>query len=279
MSRPALRGPEYLSIERLVNEMTDNFKTCSGKIITLARPHDQDSAGQYLARCVAGRIRDAASKGLTICFPTGSTPVPAYQKLVAMHREHGLSFKHVRAFHLDEYIGLPDGHPSSYKSVLKDNLFDHVDLHAGQANFYDFSFDNPEKTAADYEMRIKEAGGIDLMILGIGANGHIAFNEPGSRRDSRTRVVKLTEETLARNAQFFDDPSQEPHLAISQGIANILEARSIIMMATGKDKAEAVRKALFDPVSPQSPASYLQEFGGDLTFVVDDGAATLFPNA
>ncbi len=254
--------------------MTKDFKINNGKYINLIRRADHLAAGEFLADAVANRIKAAGARGLTICFPTGSTPAPAYEKLVQMHRAKTISFGKVRAFHLDEYCDLRADHPNSYKMVLKTSLFDMVDIEPANTHFFDFGFDDLKNTAADYEKRIQQAGGIDLMILGIGANGHIAFNEPGSSRESRTRVVKLTDQTLQRNAHFFDNPSEEPSRAITQGIANILEARSIILMATGDDKAEAIRQALCEPVSPNSPASCLQEYSGELSVVVDDGAAS-----
>src|SRR5699024_7525037 len=171
---------------------------------------------------------------------TGSSPVPAYEELIRRHREEGLSFARARAFLLDEYVGLADEHPQSYHRFIREHFIDHIDLPAEGVQSPRGRTVDPAAEAAAYDERLREAGGVDLQILGIGSNGHIAFNEPGSSLGSRTRVVTLTRSTIADNSRYFDSREEVPQHALSQGLGTILEARRIVLTASGENKAAAV---------------------------------------
>ena len=221
------------------------------------------------ARIVAEAIR--AKPDLVLGLATGSTPLGLYRELARLHREEGLDFSRVRVFHLDEYAGLPADHPQSYRRYLRDNLLKHVNVEGSRVHFLDGAAHDLEAEAARYESLIEREGGVDLQILGIGSNGHIGFNEPGSPFDSRTRVVELSHSTIRDNARFFDDPAQVPRRALSQGIGTILEARRVLLLADGSGKKPAVGAALNGPVTTALPASALRTRPG-VTVLVDSAA-------
>ena len=216
------------------------------------------------------RARPDAVIGLAM----GSTPLPLYDELVRRHREEGLSFSQVHAFMLDEYVGLPDGHPEMYRTVIDRDFVSRIDL--DPARFHDLDGLAPDLVAESerFEAEIDAVGGIDLQILGIGTDGHIAFNEPGSLFDSRTRVERLTEQTRRDNARFFGgDMSAVPEQCLTQGLGTIMAARRIVLIARGEAKAAAVRQLVDGPVSELWPASILQ-CHPDVTVLVDPGAAS-----
>lgn len=202
---------------------------------------------------------------------TGATMEPVYQALIAAHRAGRVSFARAASFNLDEYVGLPPAHPGSYRATMNRLLFDHVDIDISRTHVPDGMAGDAGRAAADYEREIAEAGGIDLQLLGIGRNGHIGFNEPGSSLDSRTRQVQLHAETLSANRPFFAD-ARVPETAITMGIATILSARSIVVLATGAAKQAAVAKALAGRFDPACPASALSTHG-DVTWILDPAAA------
>lgn len=218
-------------------------------------------------------VRSAGASGAVLGLATGSSPVPAYAELIRRHREEGLSFAGSRAFLLDEYVGLPGGHEQSYHRFIRENFTSSVDIDDAAVVSPDGAAEDPAAEAAAYDRRIIEAGGIDLQILGIGSNGHIAFNEPGSSLASRTRVVGLTRRTIADNARFFDNAEDVPVRALSQGLGTIREARSIVLTASGEGKAEAVAQLVEGAISARWPATSLQ-LHPDVTVVVDEAAAT-----
>lgn len=189
---------------------------------------------------------------------TGSTPVGLYQELVRLHRQEGLDFSRVTTFNLDEYWGLPDDHPASYHRFMQENLFGLVNLRPENTHIPSGTAENMEAECERYEEAIRRAGGIDLQILGIGQNGHIGFNEPGTPFTSRTRVVDLTEDTRRANARFFPSLEEVPRRAVTMGIATIMEAREILLLASGKEKAAALAAAVEGEVTPEVPASVLQ---------------------
>jgi glucosamine-6-phosphate deaminase len=189
---------------------------------------------------------------------TGSSPLGVYDELARRHRAGSLSFAHARAFLLDEYVGLPAGHPQSYRQVIARELEDRVDLAPGAVQGPDGSSDDLAGACAAYERAIAEAGGVDLQLLGIGTDGHVAFNEPGSSLASRTRIKTLTEQTRKDNARFFDSTQEVPHHVLTQGLGTISEARHVVLLATGERKAPAVRDMVEGPVSARCPASVLQ---------------------
>ncbi len=223
------------------------------------------------ATTVAELIR--RSPGCVLGLPTGSTPLPLYRELVRMYREEELSFSRVVSYNLDEYVGLPPEHPASFARYMDRELFDHVDIDPANAYRLDGNAEDLPAACESYETAIREAGGIDLVILGIGVNGHIGFNEPGSSFDSRTRVTTLTSETLEANAPAFGGPDEVPRLAITMGVATILEARTCLLLATGEHKAAAVRDMVEGPVTEQVPASALQ-LHRDAIALLDEAAAS-----
>lgn len=235
---------------------------------------DYRTLSQQAADFAAEAVR--VKPDLTLGLPTGRTPLGMYAELVRKHREDGLGFSSVRTFNLDEYIGLSPEHPQSYHAYMRDHFFNHVnvpgpniDIPNGAPNI------DSEAESARYEDAIRGAGGIDLLVVGVGTNGHIAFNEPGSSLTSRTRVVTLAPETLANARQYFAIGVEVPQSAITMGIGTILEARRILLLASGHGKAEAVRRALQGPVSESLPASALQ-LHPDVTAILDKAAAPDF---
>lgn len=219
-------------------------------------------------------VRGGGADGVVLGLATGSSPVAAYQELIRRHREEGLSFADARAFLLDEYVGLPAGHEQSYHRFIRENFTSHVDIDDSAVRSPDGGAADPSAEAARYDRSIGEAGGVDLQILGIGSNGHIAFNEPGSSLASRTRPIVLTESTIADNARFFDSAADVPQLALSQGLGTVREAREIVLTATGENKAQAVAQMVEGPISARWPGSALQLHPA-VTVVVDEAAASM----
>lgn len=204
---------------------------------------------------------------------TGSTPLRLYRQLIEQCRDGKLSFRDVTTFNLDEYLGLAAEHPQSYRSFMNRNLFEHIDIDPANTFVPEGMAADPQAAAADYERRIAAAGGIDLQLLGIGHNGHIGFNEPSSSLSSRTRVKTLTARTIADNARFFDSDEYQPHLSITMGIGTILDARAVVLLATGEAKAAAIRNTVEGPLSANCPASALQ-LHPSATLIIDEAAAS-----
>jgi glucosamine-6-phosphate deaminase len=234
-----------------------------------------DEAASAAADIIAAAVRDGAT---VLGVATGGSPQPLYRAL-EIRRAQGLDLSVLRAFALDEYVGLAITHPESYHSVIDRDVTTPLGLDPENVRVPPGDAENPDAAAAGYEQSIIEAGGIDLQILGIGGNGHIGFNEPGSPRRSRTRVVELAESTLRDNARYFDgEIDLVPTRAMTQGIATILDARRIVLVASGASKAEAVAAAVLGPATPDVPASYLQ-LHSDATIVLDHDAAALLPSS
>lgn len=204
---------------------------------------------------------------------TGSTPLALYRRLVADHLEGKTSFQHITSFNLDEYLGIAASNPQSYRSYMDRELFDLVDIDKSRT-FMPVCADqeNPRVVGALYEKQIRAAGGIDLQVLGIGANGHIGFNEPSSSLNSRTRVKTLTRQTLKDNSRLFSENEFQPKLAMTMGIATIMDARRILLLATGSKKAGAVAKMIEGPLTAMCPASVLQ-MHQHATILLDEPAA------
>ena len=204
---------------------------------------------------------------------SGETPRATYRELVRAHREGGLSFRQVSTFNLDEYVGLEPGSPQSYRTYMRRELFDHVDIDPCNTFLPECPpGTDPRTVGPSYEARIAECGGIDLQLLGVGANGHIGFNEPTSSLASRTRIKTLTRATIDANRQYFDDPSKQPQLAVTMGIATIMDARHVVLLATGERKSDAVRRLVEGPVTASCPASILQ-MHERVTVLLDAAAA------
>ena len=228
---------------------------------------DEAACGVAVAEVFDRAVRSGAG---TLGLATGSSPLSVYRELIRRHREEGLSFAAVRAFLLDEYVGLPVGHPQSYAQVIRTEFADHVDL-AGVSG-PDGGASDVSCAATSYDALVVSSRPVDVQLLGIGANGHIGFNEPGSPLDSRTRVTTLTSQTRQDNARFFAGVDEVPHRVITQGLGTISSARHLVLIATGERKAAAVAAALGGPVTPECPASVLQ-LHPRVTVVVDEGAA------
>ncbi|MBG0741752.1 glucosamine-6-phosphate deaminase [Paeniglutamicibacter antarcticus] len=204
---------------------------------------------------------------------TGSSPLPIYDELARRHAEDGLSFAQAHGFALDEYVGLPAGHHESYREVIRREFTNRVDIAAGNVHGPDGSAKDVLAACQGYEDDIKAAGGVDLQILGVGTDGHIGFNEPGSSFASRTRIKTLLEQTRRDNARFFDSIDQVPHHVVTQGLGTIMDARHVLLVATGAHKAQAVRDFVEGPVAAICAASVLQ-FHPHATVLLDEAAAS-----
>jgi glucosamine-6-phosphate deaminase len=203
---------------------------------------------------------------------TGSTPEGMYAELTKQYREGNLDFSAVVTFNLDEYVSLEPGHPQSYQYYMRQHLFDHVNILPENINIPSGCATDLEGECHAYDNKIEKAGGIDLQVLGIGANGHIGFNEPDSSLKVATHCVSLTEETIAANSRFFETPQQVPRKAVTMGVGSIMKAAKIILLASGSGKAEAIRLTTEGVVTTAVPASILQ-MHRDVTLIVDREAA------
>lgn len=230
---------------------------------------------EQVSRAAAGIVAQTlnAKPNAVLGLATGSTPLGLYKELVRMHQEEGLDFSQVTTFNLDEYVGLKKDNPQSYHHFMHENLFRHINMARQNIYIPSGTTDNYQAFCQWYERRIQECGGIDLQILGIGSDGHIAFNEPSSSLGSRTRIKTLAQQTIADNARFFDRPEDVPVYAITMGIGTILEAEQIILLASGKSKSAAIASAIEGPVTSMITASALQ-LHPDTTYLLDDQAAS-----
>ncbi len=211
-------------------------------------------------------------KNLVLGLATGSTPEGMYAELVNLYREGNLNFSGVVTFNLDEYVSLEPGHPQSYQYYMRRHLFDHVNLAPENINIPSGCAVDLESECHAYDAKIEKAGGIGLQVLGIGANGHIGFNEPDSSLKVHTHCVNLTEETVAANSRFFETPQQVPRRAVTMGVGSIMKAAKIILLASGSGKADAIRQTTKGVVTTSVPASILQ-MHRDVTIIVDREAA------
>lgn len=203
---------------------------------------------------------------------TGSSPLPVYEELAARHTK-GLDFSRASGFALDEYVGLPEGHPEQYRNVIRREFTDRINIDPANVHSPDGSAADIPAACDAYEAAIAAAGGVDLQLLGVGTDGHIGFNEPGSSFASRTRIKSLIEQTRKDNARFFTSLADVPHHVITQGLGTIMDARHVILIATGAQKAQAVRDFVEGPVAAICPASVLQ-FHPHATVLVDEAAAS-----
>lgn len=228
---------------------------------------DAETIAKAAAAIFAGEI--AKKDGTVIGLATGSTPVPTYQELIRLNREGVLDFSKVISYNLDEYVGLKPDHPCSYRRFMNEQLFDHINIDKANTHVPDGIACN----AAEYEQEIREIGGVDLQLLGIGSDGHIGFNEPADEFVYPTNIVKLTEQTIDDNARFFNNRDEVPKTAISMGVGTIMSAKRIILIATGKNKAKAIAAAINGPVAPAMPASILR-MHQNVQFLLDEDAAS-----
>lgn len=247
---------------------------------------DYGQMSKYAAKIIAELLE--SKPNCVLGLATGSTPIGIYKELARMHKE-GLDFSHIKTFNLDEYLGIgidiekPYNQDQSYARFMYEELFKHINVKKDNIHIPDGLAKEPEEFCKWYEEEIKKAGGIDLQLLGIGGDGHWAFNEPGSSLSSRTRVEPLTKQTLDDNYESFYKKAgikreQMTHFAITMGIGTILESRHALMVASGSKKAEVVAKALEGPVTSQVTASAIQLHSGRVTVVLDEDAASRLKN-
>lgn len=189
---------------------------------------------------------------------TGSSPVGIYKQLITLYQKGLVSFAQASSFNLDEYVGLPTEHRESYRSFMNEQLFNHIDMDLSRTNVPNGEAADLAEECAGYERRLEDRGPVDLQLLGIGHNGHIGFNEPGTELTGRTHVVDLKEETRKANARFFDSIDEVPAQAITMGVGSILKAKQILLIARGEEKAEIIREAFMGPITTSCPASLLQ---------------------
>ncbi|MGQ9799777.1 MAG: glucosamine-6-phosphate deaminase [Ignavibacterium sp.] len=223
------------------------------------------------AKQVASLIRKKPD--CVIGFATGSTPLGLYKELIRMHKTEGLDFSKVVSFNLDEYVGLPPTHPESYHYFMWENLFKHININPSNVYIPMGMVEDIDAFCEWYENKIIEHGGIDLQILGIGSNGHIAFNEPGSSLGSRTRIKTLKENTRLDNSRFFNSIDEVPKYAITMGVGTIMEAKRLLLLANGINKAEAIKQTIEGPIMAKYPATIVQ-LHRYATIIVDKEAAS-----
>jgi glucosamine-6-phosphate deaminase len=233
------------------------------------------SSDRAVARALARHIAEAIADNprLVLGLPTGRTPVALYHELAALHAAGRADFSQVTTFNLDEFVGLPASHPGSYRSFMETHLFSRVNVDRARVNFLRGAAVDLDAECARYERAIADAGGIDLQVIGIGTNGHIGFNEPARELQSRTHRVRLRPETRRSNAALFGgDAGAVPEEALSMGMATILQARAVVLLATGRSKASCVARAIEGPLTTELPASFLQ-LHRDVGVMLDDAAA------
>lgn len=232
----------------------------------LVHVENYDEMSMQAARAVFDKI--TSSERVVLGLATGSTPEKMYDYLVDMLNKNKVDLSHVYTVNLDEYVGLDADHPQSYHQYMNRIFFDRVDIPKNHTFLPNGAAENLEDEVAEYEKLIEELGGVDLQVLGIGRNGHIAFNEPGTAFDSETHVVDLTETTVNDNARFFDTIDEVPKQAISMGLSTIMNAKSIVMMASGEEKADAITAMMEGEVDESLPGSILQRHH-DVTVIAD----------
>jgi glucosamine-6-phosphate deaminase len=240
-------------------------------MLLVLKPHE-DELGREAARMVANAVRRKPS--LRLGLATGSTTLGMYKELARLHGHEALDFSRVVTFNLDEYLGLSANHPQSFHYFMQQSFFSHVNISPGNIHIPDGSISaNYDQYCRSYEQAIRDAGGIDLQVLGIGRNGHVGFNEPTSSLGSRTRLKVLSKETIDDNRKFFGPGEEIPQCAITMGIGTILEAKRILLLASGSSKASAIAQAIEGPLTASVTASALQ-LHPDVTFIVDQAAGS-----
>lgn len=224
--------------------------------------NNYDLLSEWAARYVAAKINAAApsqEKPFILGLPTGSSPLGMYRNLIKLYNEGRVSFQNVITFNMDEYVGLPVEHPESYHSFMWNNFFSHIDIKKENVNILNGNADDLVAECERYEAKIKACGGIDLFLGGIGPDGHIAFNEPASSLSSRTRQKTLTTDTIIANSRFFDnDVNKVPKTALTVGVGTVLDAKEVLIMVNGHNKAAALRHAVEEPINHMWTISALQ---------------------
>jgi glucosamine-6-phosphate deaminase len=238
------------------------------KVVILENP---DAVAQYSLNIYQRQLINKPNSVLGLA--TGSTPITLYKRLIKAYQDNQISFKDVTTFNLDEYLGLNGEHPQSYRYFMNEQLFNDIDINKINTHVPNGAAENPLLAGDVYEKKIKECGGIDIQLLGIGRNGHIGFNEPSSSLASRTRVKALTQATIDDNARFFGKDENQPNLSITMGMGTILDARKVVLLATGESKAEAIAATVEGPMTAYFPASALQ-MHLSATLIIDEAAAS-----
>ncbi len=226
------------------------------------------AAGNYMC----GQVLQKPNSVLGLA--TGSTPLKPYSQMIELYKKGVVDFSKVTTFNLDEYVNLDVNDKNSYHSFMHENLFDHINIPEKNINFLDGNAEDPEEECRRYEEKIKAAGGIDIQLLGIGSNGHIAFNEPADCFQRWSHVVTLKESTVKDNSRFFKSIDEVPTQAVTMGIGSIMQAKKILIIAIGENKAKAIKQLIDGNVTPMCPASVLQ-FHTDVTLMLDKAAASL----
>jgi len=221
---------------------------------------DYERASHWAASYIAGRINSYdQNKPFVLGLPTGSSPLGIYREFIKMHKEGKLSFKNVRTFNMDEYRGLPEDHPQSYRYFMMHSLFNHIDIDHKHIHILNGMAEDPYLECGLYEEAIANEGGIELFLGGMGADGHIAFNEPGSSLASRTRIKTLTKETKNANARFFaGDPEKVPSTALTVGVGTVMDAREVVIIVSGRNKARALHACVEEGINHMWTLSCLQ---------------------
>jgi glucosamine-6-phosphate deaminase len=232
---------------------------------------DTKQLGKVSAGLIAAEMKKKPT--FVLGLATGSSPIPLYQEFIRLNKSKALDFSTTITFNLDEYVGLKPTHDQSYRYFMNQQLFDHVNINKKNTHVPDGMAKDIEGACDEYERMIADVGGIDCQVLGIGSNGHIGFNEPGTSLGSRTHMTCLTESTIADNSRMFARKEDVPTKAITMGIGTIMEAERIVLVANGPKKADCIAKAIEGPVTATVPASVLQ-FHPRVTFVVTQDAAT-----
>lgn len=230
-----------------------------------------EELSKFAAQIIAEHINKKPDTVLGLA--TGSTPLGTYKELIRLYKENRVDFSQVLSFNLDEYIGLPPEHSQSYYFFMKENFFNHINIKPENYYLPDGMSEDILQACIEYERNIKEHGGIDLQLLGIGANGHIAFNEPGSSLGSRTRIKTLTKKTIKDNSRFFKSIDEVPRYAITMGIGTIMDAKTLILLASGNNKSDAIVKTIQGPITSMVPATIVQ-LHPKVTILIDKDAAS-----
>lgn len=238
------------------------------------RAKDYEDMSKKAANIIASQV--VLKPNCVLGLATGSTPIGAYKKLVEKYEQGDLDFSQVTTVNLDEYKGLPRENDQSYYYFMHDNLFDHVNVKPENTHLPDGTKEDSDEECARYEELIRTLGGQDLQLLGLGHNGHIGFNEPDAIFEKATHCVDLQESTIEANKRFFASADDVPRQAYTMGIGTIMQAKKILVVVSGEDKADTVAKAFFGPVTPEVPASILQ-FHKDVILVADEAALSKVP--
>ena len=233
---------------------------------------DYEDLSQKASEIIISMLKENPKSILGLA--TGSTPEGMYANLVKANENNEISFKDVKTFNLDEYYGLDPENDQSYRYFMNDKLFNHVDINKEYTRVPSGTIENPGEYGKKYDEEIENTGGTDIQVLGIGANGHIGFNEPSDVFTPETHLVKLTEKTISDNSRFFENIDDVPKEAITMGMKSIMSAKKVLLIANGKNKADAIYKSLRGPIDPKVPASILQVHP-DLVVILDEDAASL----